>query len=244
VETHLARRGNEGKVYDWVRKELEQGRQAYFVYPLIQQSEALDVKDAESMFAELAETVFRDFRIRMLHSRVPEEQKGEVMADFAAGAVDVLVATSVVEVGVDVPNATCMVIEHAERFGLAALHQLRGRVGRSRLQSYAFLIYDEPLTEEARERLKVLKQTTDGFEIAEADMRIRGPGQLTGTRQSGSLELRFADLVRDQALLLQAAEDARTVLERDPGLLSPEHSVIRDILNRAPPFRDDLLAGG
>lgn len=244
VQTHLAKRGRETKVYEWVRRELAHHHQAYFVYPVISRSEALDVKDAESMARTLAADVFPDNTVRLLHSRLPDDEKTRIMSDFSAGRVDVLVATSVVEVGVDVPNATCMIVEHAERFGLAALHQLRGRVGRSSLQSYAFFVYDEPLTEDAKERLKVLKSTADGFKIAEADMRIRGPGHITGSKQSGSMELRFAELSRDSELLSAAADDARALIQADPGLIAPESAVVRDVLSTAPPFEDHLLAGG
>lgn len=243
IITHLARAGNAQKVYAWVRRELTKGRQAYFVYPLIQQSESLDLKDAESMYEELARAVFPDRRVGLIHSRLDEEEKSSVMAAFVGGGIDILVATSVVEVGVDVPNATVMVIEHAERFGLAALHQLRGRVGRGGEQSYAFLIYGEELTEEGKQRLKALKETTDGFRIAEEDLRLRGPGEIAGMRQSGYLRLRVADIVADFELLKMAREDALALLSDDPGLLKPENRPVRELLERAPPFSDEILAG-
>jgi ATP-dependent DNA helicase RecG len=179
VKTHLAKQSNEAKVYDFVRKELAQGRQAYFVYPLIEgtqsgRTEAL--KDAQTMAARLAEEIFPQYPVALVHSRVDEEEKQRVMEKFRRGEIRVLAATSVVEVGVDVPNATCMVIEHAERFGLSALHQLRGRVGRGPEQSYCFLVYSdeinqvEQLTEEGKTRLKVMLDSTDGFVIAEEDL--------------------------------------------------------------------------
>ncbi len=243
VITHLAREGNEQKVHDWARRELERGRQAYFVYPLIQQSESLDLKDAESMYDHLRRHIFPDRAVGLIHSRLDEDEKAQAMERFLRRETAVLVATSVVEVGVDVSNATVMVIEHAERFGLAALHQLRGRVGRGSEQSYAFLVYSETLTEEGKQRLKVLKETSDGFQIAEEDLRLRGPGEIAGMRQSGYLRLRFADLVADLELLKSAREDALALLAEDPGLIRAENLPVRDLLERAPPFSDELMAG-
>ncbi len=228
VETHLARQGNEQKVHDWVRREIGNGHQAYFVYPLIEQSEKLDLRDAESMYANLAH-VFRGARLGIIHSRVAEEEKLRTMEAFQTGALDILVATSVVEVGVDVPNATCMVVEHAERFGLAALHQLRGRVGRGEAQSYAFLIYAEELTDEGKQRLRIMLNERDGFRIAEEDLKLRGPGDVAGTQQSGYMRLRVADLARDMSLMLAAREEAFGLLERDPGLVLPENAGLRAI---------------
>jgi ATP-dependent DNA helicase RecG len=230
VITHLAREGNEEKVYNRVREEIARGRQAYFVYPLIEESEALAVKDAESSFRALSQTVYPDLPLALLHSRVPEEEKERAMAAFAAGRVKVLVATSVVEVGVDVANATCVVIEHAERFGLSTLHQLRGRVGRGAEQSYAFLVYGAKLTPEGIERLKIMKETTDGFAIAERDMRLRGPGALLGIRQSGFLRFRVADLLVHGTLLFEARDDAKSLLIDDPGFLAPANAVIGRVM--------------
>ncbi len=244
VVTHLAREGNEAKVYESVRRELAAGRQAYFVYPLIEESEKVDLKNAEGMFEHLRTRVFPERRLALIHSRVSEEDKRERMEKFTKGEIDVLVATSVVEVGVDVANATCMVIEHAERFGLSALHQLRGRVGRGRRQSYAFLVYGKALTEDGIARLKTMKETTDGFRIAEEDLRIRGPGELLGIRQSGYLRLAIADLVRDADVLVRARDDVSALLASDPGLLSEENRPVREVLARAPRFRDDVLDGG
>jgi len=253
VITHLAREGNEDKVYGRVRRELEAGRQAYFVYPLIEESEKLDLKHAEGMYDVLRTQVFPERKLALIHSRVSEEEKRGCMEQFTRGEIDVLVATSVVEVGVDVANATCMVVEHAERFGLSALHQLRGRVGRGHLQSYAFLVYGEALTEEGIARLKTMKETTDGFRIAEEDLRIRGPGELLGVRQSGYLRLAIADLVRDADVLLRARDDVSALLDADPGLLSEENRPVREVLARAAHlraplgafgYRDEVLDGG
>ena len=230
VITHLAREGNEEKVYRWVQGELAKGKQAYFVYPLIGESDSLAVKDAESAFQKLATVVYPGVAIALVHSRIDEEGMEKTMAGFAAGKLAVLVATSVVEVGVDVPNATCMVVEHAERFGLSTLHQLRGRVGRGADQSYAFLVYGRKLTPEGIERLRTMKETTDGFLIAERDMGVRGPGELLGVRQSGFLNFRVADLLHHASLLLWARDDAAKVLREDPGLLLPENTVIARML--------------
>ncbi len=224
VVTHLAAEGKERKVYDWVRKELEAGRQAYFVYPLIEGTEKRDLKDAETMYGRLKAEIFPDFPVGLIHSRIPEEEKRKVMEDFSRGAIKVLAATSVVEVGVDVPNATCMVVEHAERFGLSALHQLRGRVGRGPDQAYAFLIFEPGLTEIGKKRLLVMKNTTDGFRIAEEDLLLRGPGEMLGVRQSGLLDFRTARLPGDEDLMLEARKEAYAIIERDPGLIAPEHA--------------------
>jgi ATP-dependent DNA helicase RecG len=257
VATHLARQANVGKVYRRVREELDRGRQAYFVYPQIgtggvengtedgtAAGAARAAKDAENAFRRLRDEVYPDLAVALIHSRVPEEEKVRAMAGFAAGRVQVLAATSVVEVGVDVANAACMVVEHAERFGLSTLHQLRGRVGRGAAQSYAFLVYGDELTPEGVERLKIMKETTDGFRIAERDLELRGPGELLGVRQAGFLRFRVADLARDADALLSARDEARRILAEDPGFLRPEHAPIGRVLAGAPPFPDAVLAGG
>jgi ATP-dependent DNA helicase RecG len=235
VITHLARQGNEEKVYSFVEQELKKGRQAYFVYPLLEESEALDLKNAQSMASELQKR-FPGYNCALIHGRLKEEEKNRIMTAFKEGSIRILAATSVVEVGVDVANATCMVIEHAERFGLSALHQLRGRVGRSDLQSYTFLVYSAALTEDGKARLKIMKATNDGFRIAEEDLKIRGPGELLGARQSGYIPFRLADIVRDLDLLLQCRDLAAGISEEDPGLLKSKNSVLRDVLNKVPPF--------
>jgi ATP-dependent DNA helicase RecG len=230
VETHLARLVNEKKVHEFVGRELAAGRQAYFVYPVIDSSGKLDLRDAEGMWARLKDEVFPDYEIGLLHSRVKEEEKKTTMDRFRAGELQILVATSVVEVGVDVRNATCMVVEHAERFGLSALHQLRGRVGRGPDQSYCFLVYDDELTDVAKERLKTLHANTDGFKIAEEDLRIRGPGDIAGTEQSGYLRFRVADLARDMEIMNEARADAFEILETDPSLEAPENRTLGEAL--------------
>jgi ATP-dependent DNA helicase RecG len=231
IKTHLARTDHASRVYEHVRGELAAGRQAYFVYPIIERTAKSDLQDAESMAHRLQEEVFSEFNVALSHSRIDETDKEARMAAFLSGSLQVLVATSVVEVGVDVPNATCMVVTHAERFGLASLHQLRGRVGRGSEQSYCFLIYEEPLTDEAKSRLKVMKENADGFAVAEEDLRIRGPGDLSGTRQAGYLRFRVADLGRDMELMLSARRAAFEILENDPGLIEAEHTPLREAID-------------
>lgn len=216
VETHLVRMGNEERVYRFVRDRLAEGRQAYFVYPAIEETTTRGLRSAEEMAARL-ERELAPYPVAVLHSRIGEEERSTRMDAFAVGEIKVLVATSVVEVGVDVANATCMVIEHAELFGLSALHQLRGRVGRGTERSYCFLVYQEPISDDARERLRVLYGTQDGFAIAEEDLRIRGPGELLGVRQAGRLAFRIADLARDTDLLLTARDIVRATLAGEAG---------------------------
>lgn len=195
-------------VYAFVRGEIDAGRQAYVIYPLVEESEKVDVKAATEMADTLQHDVFPHYRIGLLHGRMKADGKERVMRAFAAGELQILVSTTVVEVGVDVGNASVMIVEHAERFGLSQLHQLRGRVGRAAHQSYCFLLYQSPLSEEARERLRALTDTTDGFEIAERDLRLRGPGDFFGTRQAGMPTFRMIDLVRDRDLLDLAHREA------------------------------------
>ncbi|MDR0600278.1 MAG: ATP-dependent DNA helicase RecG [Treponema sp.] len=264
VKTHLVRESNAGRVYDFVGKELEAGRQAYFVYPLIGDDDgggegegrAGDgLKSAQAMAEKLRTEIFPRFPAALVHSRLEDEEKRRVMERFRSGEIRVLAATSVVEVGVDVPGASCMVVHHAERFGLSALHQLRGRVGRSGERGYCFLIYSErevpPAPPEAdpgspggegrsREgrRLMVILENTDGFVIAEEDLKLRGPGRIAGVEQSGYFKLGVADPVRDADILLAAREEAFAALEADPGLLSPENRRVAEVLERAPPFSE------
>ena len=238
VKTHLAMESNEKKVYDFVRNELTAGRQAYFVYPLIEGGDENELKDAVSMADRLSDEVFPGVPLALLHSKVDEGEKRRIMAAFRKGEIKILAATSVVEVGVDVPNATCMVIEHAERFGLAALHQLRGRVGRGEDQAYCFLVYSDSLTEDGKTRLKIMLENADGFIIAEEDLKLRGPGQIAGIEQSGYLKMGIADTVRDAAELERARSDAFAVLEDDPLLEKSENCRIAAVMERAPPFAD------
>jgi len=227
VATHLAKQGNESKVYDFVRKVLKEGRQAYFVYPLIGESDKASLKSAEEMATQLATKIYPEFSVSLLHSKLKEDKKKIIMDDFVNGKTRILVATTIVEVGVDVPNAAIMVVEHAERFGLSALHQLRGRIGRSEHQSFCFLIYSGDITDDAVQRLKALYATTDGFALAEEDLKLRGPGELLGTAQSGSFRLLIANPLRDFELLKSARADAFAIVKEDPDFLLAAHTVYR-----------------
>ena len=203
------------EIYAFVRAEIEQGRQAYVIYPLVEESEKVDLRAATEMADHLANDVFPEFRVALLHGRLKQDAKDRVMGAFVRREFDILVSTTVIEVGVDVANATVMVVEHAERFGLSQLHQLRGRVGRGEHKSYCILLYQSPLTEQGRDRLKALTETSDGFEIAERDLQLRGPGDFFGTRQSGMPTLRVGDLLRDHALMEEARREAVAALD-DP----------------------------
>ncbi len=229
VVTYLSKAGNERNAYDAVRKELRAGHQAYFVYPAIDSSSSFSafdesggslqsLKSAEESFNFLQSQVYPDFRCALIHSKIDEESQNQILRDFRENKIQVLVATTVVEVGVDVPNATCMVIEQADRFGLAALHQLRGRVGRGDSQSYCFLIYRAGITENGIARMKALHETTDGFKIAEEDLRLRGPGEITGTAQSGELAFKIANLARDEKIMLEARREAFSMLKSEGDL--------------------------
>jgi ATP-dependent DNA helicase RecG len=202
-------------VYALVRRELEQGRQAYVIYPIIEDSEKVDLRAATAMADQLQLEVFPEYRVALLHGRLKPDEKDRVMAAFARGDVHLLVSTTVVEVGVDVPNATMMVIEHAERFGLSQLHQLRGRIGRGQHASTCVLLYQPPLGDAGKARIDALVETTDGFVIAERDLALRGPGDFFGTRQSGLPTLRVGDLLRDHALMEEARRDAIWWLDQD-----------------------------
>ena len=230
ITTYLVAQGHESNAYGAVAKELQKGRQAYFVYPAIGAEEESEggasfgleensgdngIKSATDAFENLSKNVFPGYKCALLHSKIPEEEQSKILNDFRQNKIQILAATTVVEVGVDVPNATCMVIEQADRFGLAQLHQLRGRVGRGSEQSYCFLIYSKNISQNGIERMKILRQSADGFYIAEEDLKLRGPGQINGTAQSGALELGLADLSRDRDLLMLARLDARNLLARE-----------------------------
>ncbi|HET6438236.1 MAG TPA: ATP-dependent DNA helicase RecG [Anaeromyxobacter sp.] len=216
--------------YDLARRELERGRQAYVVYPLVEESEKSDLADATSGAAELAR-IFPGHEVGLVHGQMKAEEKSRVMERFRTGALRVLVATTVIEVGVDVPNATVMMVEHAERFGLSQLHQLRGRVGRGAARSHCLLIaHFRRAGDEARERLRAMERIQDGFELARVDLRIRGPGELVGTRQSGQRLFEIADLYRDEAILEEARAEALSLVEADPDLARPEHAAAREAL--------------
>ena len=217
------------RVFDFANSQLELGRQVYVVYPLIETSERIDLKAATAMFEELKAGVFASRRVALLHGRLSGDERDAIMREFRDGKVDVLVSTTVIEVGIDVPNATVMIVEHPERFGLSQLHQLRGRVGRGAEQSYCILLGDVGM--EASERLELFASTEDGFEIAREDLRLRGMGDLFGKNQHGLPAFRIADPVRDEALNERAREIAERLLADDPELQSPPNAGIRRLLS-------------
>jgi len=230
VETRIFNERDREKVYAVIKREVAAGRQAYIVYPLVEESEKSDLMDATNM-AEMLRGIFPDFKIGLLHGRMKAEEKEAVMKGFKEREVDILVATTVIEVGIDIPNATVMVIEHAERFGLSQLHQLRGRVGRDIHNSYCLLLAQYKRSEEAWKRLKVMEETTDGFRIAEADLEIRGPGDFLGTRQSGMPDLRIGNIIRDARILEEAKTEAFRLVEQDPYFSMPENGILKEVLS-------------
>jgi len=243
VRTWLFSETQRRRAYQIVRDELRNGHQAYVVYPLVEESEKTDLQAAIQGARELQEQEFADFRVGLLHGRLKSDEKERVMTAYKRGDIQVLVATTVVEVGVDVPNASVMMIEHAERFGLAQLHQLRGRVGRSGHQSYCLLMASTGTVSRlaktagesataSRERLEALVRSTDGFVIAEQDLRIRGPGEFFGFRQWGMPEFRVANLIRDADLLQQVRQEAFALLRHDPHLKAPMHQGLRETMVR------------
>ncbi|MBI1850827.1 MAG: ATP-dependent DNA helicase RecG [Planctomycetes bacterium] len=243
VRTRIVENRRERQVHEAVREQVARGRQAYFVYPLIEESEALDLRCAETGHERLRDDVFPDLRVGLVHGRLPASEKDAAMDAFRRGETQILVATSVIEVGVDVPNATSMVVEEAGRFGLAQLHQLRGRIGRGADEATCFLLPGKAGAL-GRRRLRILRDTNDGFRIAEADLELRGPGEVFGWRQHGLPEFRIADPFTQLGLLEAAREDAATILTRDPKLVSPEHERLREKMTREPGARADLAKVG
>jgi ATP-dependent DNA helicase RecG len=230
VRTVLLSESRREKVYQTISAELTKDHQVFIVYPLVEQSENLDLKDATNMAEHLQRDIFPDYKVGLIHGKMKEKEKNDVMQEFLANKINILVATTVIEVGIDVPRASLMVIEHAERFGLSQLHQLRGRVGRRDIPSSCILLTDFKCSVDARKRLKVMEKTTDGFAIAEEDLAIRGPGDFLGTRQSGLPDFRIASIIRDARILNDAKEDAFHLAERDPFLEKPEHIILKETL--------------
>lgn len=242
IRTALRDSAARDRVYDFIHTEVKKGRQAYLVYPLVDESEKVDLKAATVEYHRLAKDVFPDLRLGLLHGQLGSDEKDATMRAFADGAIDILVATTVIEVGIDVPNASVMVVEHAERFGLSQLHQLRGRVGRGAEQSYCVLIWEGG--DEAFQRLKIFEQSNDGFEIARADLRLRGMGDFFGARQHGLPEFRYFDIELDEDLLARARNNAQTIVGRDPALSSPANKSVSDQLKRRYGARERLYEVG
>lgn len=230
VLTKLFSAKQRGLLYRVVCQEARKGNQAYVVYPLVEASERINLRDATRMAGELSQGAFKEFSVGLLHGRMSAEEKQSVMRRFKEGELRILVATTVIEVGIDIPNATLMVIEHAERFGLSQLHQLRGRVGRGEQPSQCLLVHYGANGQDALRRLLVMEREHDGFKIAEADLKLRGPGELLGTRQAGFPDFRLANLVRDSQLLLAARQEAMEWLARDPSLDGPDSLAFKEIL--------------
>ena len=243
IETRRVPPDKREEAIEFVRRQLAAGRQAFVVYPLVEESEKLDLKAATEAAQTIQHDVFPDFKVGLIHGRMKAAEKDQAMRQFRSGALDVLVATTVIEVGIDVPNATIMIIEHANRYGLAQLHQLRGRIGRGSHRSHC-LLFGYATTEEARERLKVMTETTDGFRIAEVDLKLRGPGEFFGTKQHGLPELRFGDIIGDLELLRMARQDAFEIADHDPHLNQPEHQPLKAALYRRFAGRLDLINVG
>jgi ATP-dependent DNA helicase RecG len=231
VQTRVCYEQDRRAVYNLVIEQLRQGHQAFIVYPLVEISEELvQLRDATQMAEKMRQGVFKEFGVGLVHGKMSAAERDGVMRAFRDGGIGILVSTTVIEVGIDIPNATVMIIEHAERFGLSQLHQLRGRVGRGSARSYCLLINRAPRNPLAQQRLSVMERENDGFKIAEADLSMRGPGEFLGTRQSGLGDFRLANLIRDAKILMEARKEAQAWLEGDPELNSPESSCLREIL--------------
>ena len=230
VETKVFPESARGKVYRMVEEEVKKGCQAFVVYPLVEESEKLDLKDATRMAEHLQKDVFPELQIGLLHGRMKSDEKEATMTEFKEGRIQILVATTVIEVGIDIPNASIMVVEHAERFGLSQLHQLRGRIGRGRTPSKCILLAQYRSSEEAKVRLRAMEKTTDGFRIAEEDLELRGPGEFFGIRQSGLPDFRVAHILRDTPILIEARKEAFRLVQEDPELVQPSHAGLKEIL--------------
>ena len=243
VRTVIQTPDHREEIYKFIHQQIGEGRQAYIVYPLVAESEKVDLLAATDEYERLRRDVFPNHQVGLIHGQLSGTEKDSVMRAFLGGETDVLVATTVIEVGIDVGNATVMVVEHAERFGLSQLHQLRGRVGRGGAESHCILVAES--RDEASERLRVLTETTDGFEVARADLQIRGQGDLFGREQHGrDPVLRFADIIADEELLVEAQKEARALIASDPELTSTEHQIIRAQLQGRYSDRLEMYAVG
>jgi ATP-dependent DNA helicase RecG len=220
------------EIYDFMRKKVLEGDQSYIVYPLVEESEKIDLKAATEGYNYLQKKIFPELQLALLHGKMKCEEKEKTMRQFKQGLIQILVSTTVIEVGVDVPNATILLIEHAERFGLSQLHQLRGRIGRGNKESFCILVTPEKITEVAKERLNLLEQIQDGFKISEEDLRLRGSGEFFGTKQHGLPDLNFSDLIEDQTIIQVARKDAFDVIQSDPQLRKAEHQELRNYFQK------------
>ena len=230
IITRWVPEGKRKEMYKFIEQQIAEGRQAYLVYPLVEESEKLeDLKAATEMAEHFQTQIFPHLGVGLIHGRMRADEKQAVMERFKDNEINILVSTTVIEVGIDIPNASLMLIEHAERFGLSQLHQLRGRVGRSSHRSYCLLVAN-PKNPDAVQRMKAMVRTTDGFEIAEEDLSIRGPGEFFGTRQAGMPDLKVANLLKDGKLLEIARQEAFQLATEDPALAKPEHQVLKQIL--------------
>ena len=226
-----------------VREKIREGLQAYVVYPLVEESEKLDLKAAQQMYQRFVKNEFKDFKVGLIHGQMKRREAEKVMKDFQNKRIDILVSTTILEVGVDVPNANLMVIEHAERFGLSQLHQLRGRIGRGSENGFCLLI-GEPLTEDSQARVKAILSSTDGFKIAQQDLLIRGPGHYFGRHQHGLNELRFANPVTQIDILELARKEAMELIHQDPDLVQGQNQVLKkEIQRRYPTYLEMVEAG-
>jgi ATP-dependent DNA helicase RecG len=243
IKTLQFNQGQRGKVYSLIKEELKRGRQAYIIYPVIEESYALDIAGAKKMFIELKSGELKEFRLGLIHGKLKTQEQNEIMLRFNNNQLDLLVATTILEVGIDIPNATCMIIEHAERFGLSQLYQLRGRIGRGKLQSFCILISDAQ-TDEAKARLAAMVASGDGFYIAQEDLRIRGPGEFFGNRQHGLAELKIANPLIQMQLLKTAREEAINLINQDARLEERSHQLLKvKLLQRFPEYDKFMLVG-
>ena len=239
---HFSQQSRE-KGFAIAKEELSYGRQAYIIYPVIEESYALDIAGAKKMFAELKEGEFKNYRLGLVHGKLKTKEQQEVMLKFRNKELDLLVSTTILEVGIDIPNATCMIVAHAERFGLSQLHQLRGRIGRGSLQSFCILISDAQ-TEESKQRLQAMVSSNDGFRISEEDLKIRGPGEFFGNRQHGLAELKLANPLTQMQLLKAARDEAIKLLSLDPRVVERPHQLLKEkLIQRFPEYEKLMLVG-
>lgn len=236
IKTYVVKADARNRAYDFVKERLREGRQAYVVAPLIEESENIDAKSAEELYKELTDK-FRGFKVALIHGNLKAAEKDGIMDAFASGEIDVLVSTVVIEVGINVPNSTVMIIENCERFGLAQMHQLRGRVGRGSEQSYCFLICHNE-SKVALERSEIMASSCDGFDIAEEDLKLRGPGEIFGTRQHGLPEMHVSDLVRHADVLEKAKDIAKNIIDEDPQLTDPKYVKLKGRIKKM--FGDEI----